>query len=99
MSTIDNCRVSWGKIIEVQPEHYVVKTNPLIMQDKKLKLGPPTDKKIISTIDEKTFIKKPKPGDWVSFHWNFICEKLNSKQVKNLKHYTNEAIKLANLTI
>ena len=37
-----------------------------------------------------------KVGDWVSYHWGFVCDKLSPSQVKNLEFYTNKAIEFYN---
>ncbi|MBU0670979.1 hypothetical protein KKF29_02365 [Patescibacteria group bacterium] len=99
LETIDNCRVGWGQISQIEKDHFMVRTQPLVMREKKLELGQPIIKKIKKTIDDKTFINVANLNDWVSFHWGFACEKINIRQVVNLQRYTTEAIKLANLTI
>ncbi len=99
LETIDKCRVSWGQIKKIEPDSFTVVTQPLVMQDKKLILGPSFMKKVKKSVDNKTFIDNAKINDWVSFHWEFACELLNAQQIVNLKRYTQEAINLANLTI
>ena len=44
-------------------------------------------------------MKKIKKGDWVSFHWGYLCDVLTNKQVANLEYYTKGAIKLFNTKI
>lgn len=88
VETMDQCRISWGKIL---PGNQVT-TQRLINHDKKLKLVP-----AIKPI--KNFIKDFKIGDLVTLHWGWICEKITREQAKNLEHYTNLALKLANKTI
>ncbi|MDD5566612.1 MAG: DUF6390 family protein [Patescibacteria group bacterium] len=99
LETMDNCRVSWGQIQEIQKDSLIVKSRVLEMAEGRLRLSSPRLKTVQRSFDEKTFIQEPKIKDWVSFHWNFACEILTPKQVKNLSRYTGEAIKLANLTI
>jgi hydrogenase maturation factor len=43
--------------------------------------------------------KNLKSGDWVTFHWGFVCDKVSSEQVRNLKFYTKHNLRLANETI
>lgn len=99
LETMDNCRVSWGEVLEVQTDALSVLSQPLILVGQKLKLGQPIVKKIQRSIAGHSFLPEPKAGDWVSFHWGFACEKLTRRQVRNLTHYTKEAVSLANLTI
>ncbi|MDP1629277.1 MAG: DUF6390 family protein, partial [bacterium] len=49
--------------------------------------------------DDKAFIKNPKIGDWISIHWDWACEILSPRQVRNLEYYTLQSLNLANLTI
>ncbi|MBU0707105.1 hypothetical protein KKG41_01900 [Patescibacteria group bacterium] len=99
LETINNCRVSWGKITNVEKDFITVTTQPIVMQDKKMKLGQPIIKKVQRSVEDKTFIGQAELGDWLSFHWNFACEIITLRQALNLKLYTEEAITLANLTI
>jgi len=96
LSSMDLCRVSWGKIKEVEPPFLEVAYQPLVLENDRLKLGSLTCQKILQEINDSSFIKKPQIGDWVSFHWGFACEILDESQVKRLKKYTEESISLVN---
>jgi len=76
----------------------IIKSKPLMIIGKKLILGQKlTTKEVKIDYKGKSFIKDLKVGDWVSFHWGMVCDKLTLGQVKNLEHYTNEAISYYNL--
>ena len=97
---MDQCRVSWGKIvssskIEVRSKSakIILNVRPLIYEKDKLKLGKSESKEVIS------LGLAPKIGEWVSVHWGYICEILTLQQVKNLEHYTKLAIYLANRSV
>jgi len=118
IETMDNCRISWGKIIPFgntkfpgaqsfatplrlrsgsrqtssAPEICVACTDKLVYKNGQLELEPAI-KEVQSWEDGY------KSGDLVTIHWNWVCEKINQKQAKNLQKYTNLALKLANLTI
>lgn len=100
---IQNCNVKL-KInkqfdhLAIQPftNKIVVLTQPLTFQNSQLTLGRPVQKNII---DQFNPAKNLKVGDWVSFHWGFLGEKLTVSQVKNLQYYTRLSLKLANLFI
>ncbi len=40
-----------------------------------------------------------KPGDLVTIHWGWVCEKISQQQRQNLQKYTDLALRLANLTV
>ena len=95
LNTMDSCRISVGKVIELEPQIGVM-VKPLHVINNKLCLGKPVKKNIISPIAEKKNIQL---GCYVSIHWNAFCEVLSQEQVKNLNKYTKLAIDLANTTI
>ena len=99
VETMDKCRISWGRIIEIKKDKLVVSAKLLKMENKKLVLVPEQDTEVWREFNDKTFIKNPKIGDRVSIHWNWACEILSPRQVRNLEYYTSQSLKLANLTI
>ncbi|MFH1671515.1 MAG: DUF6390 family protein [Candidatus Portnoybacteria bacterium] len=96
LSTMDLCRVSWGKIRKIDWPELEVEYQPLTLEKDKIKLGELVNNKVLGQINDSGFIKEPKIGDWISFHWNFACEVLNENQINNLKKYTEESIRLVN---
>jgi len=95
LATMDNCRISWGKVLDVDKNDLEVLSSPLIINGNKLALGKAIRKKIIYKFYNKSFIE-PKVNDWISFHWGWACDILSSAQVKNLIKYTWQSIELAN---
>lgn len=97
LETMDNCRIGYGKIIQTAKiKNLIVETNPLVIKDGKLQLGKPILKKLKIDYRGKTFFKDYKLGDWVSFHWGFVCDILNDGQLRNLDFYTKQAINFFN---
>ena len=63
----------------------------------KLHLGRKTLKSLRVDYRGKIFLKELNVGDWVSFHWGFVCDLLTAEQVKNLEFYTQKAIDFYNI--
>jgi len=99
MDTMENCRIGWGQVKEIAATHLVVKHQPLVLECGKLKLGEPTEKRLLRQINGAGFITNCQVGDFVSFHWGWACEILTPRQVQNLQKYTKYHIKLANQTL
>jgi len=97
--TMDNCRISWGEVIGKSKDKIKVNTQKLEYIDGQLKLKSGVVKEISWRIGDKELINDIKKKDLVSFHWGWVCEKLNKFEVTNLEYYTNYHLKLANLTI
>lgn len=99
VGNMDACRISFGKIISVNGPFLTVETEPLVLQNGKLALGPTLQKKLIRELESDYDIEQLQPGDMVSMHWNVVCEKLTQRQVENLRKYTLMHMAIANETI
>jgi hypothetical protein len=92
---IDNCRISWGKVVQVGPEDLKVELKPLAIDDGRLALAKPVLRRVKYNPDVKPF-GAVGPGDVVSIHWNYACDVLTPKQTKNIEKYTDADIRLVN---
>lgn len=99
MHTMDQCRVSWGKVVETAGPELVVERQPLILLDGRLALGPVTRERVARQIDGRGFADSAAVGDWVSLHWSWVCEVITPQQQASLARYTNDHLRLANQTI
>ncbi|MEK7513911.1 MAG: DUF6390 family protein, partial [Patescibacteria group bacterium] len=95
VETMDACRISYGEILQNDQFsifNFQVKINQLVYKNGRLKL--------MQVVKGAQSLEKGyKPGDLVTMHWGWACEKINRQQARNLEKYTNLALKLANLTI
>jgi len=89
LETMDNCRISWGSMTD----EGFVEYSPLVFKNNKLDFGEKTEKKLISL--DSTI----KVGDEVSFHWNYICDKISPRQKQNLTFWTKYHLDITNKTI
>jgi hydrogenase maturation factor len=106
VETMNQCRISWGQIINTKSEVRNSKQFPnLQIKIKSQKLNYLNGKLFFKTqvrdvvIIEPELGKKLKAGDWVSVHWGFVCDRLKECQVKNLQKYTLHHLRLANETL
>jgi len=91
----DLCRVGWGKVKKVENKSCTVEYQPLV-GEKNIKLGKSAKKEIVW---DKNLVSELKVGDWVVFHWNYICDKIIPSQKKSLTYWTNYHLRLADRTI
>lgn len=87
---VDLCRIAWGQVKQVIGDKLILEYKPLALKPKP-RLGGKIKKEIFY---EPNFGLKIKAGDWVSFHWDFVCDKLNKNQLNNLEKYTLHNLKL-----
>jgi hypothetical protein len=97
--TLDECRVSWGMVLGVDGPELVVERAHIAMRDGKLALGEPRTERVLRQVDGRGFVDQAAPGDWVSIHWGWVCEVLETRQRRSLERFTRHHLTLANQTI
>jgi len=95
VETMDQCRISWGKIVKIKDSELVVNSPCLTLDNYQLQITNYELQNIVYKMLDESFIKNPQIGDWISFHWGWACDKLTKAQVKNLEKYTLHNLKLA----
>lgn len=93
---MDQCRISWGRIVGVDDQELIVECEPVARKDGKLLLGKSTHKRIARQMGGRGFVDEAQPGTWVSFHWGFAASILSRMQVSSLRKYTLKAMQTAN---
>ncbi|MDO8504356.1 MAG: DUF6390 family protein [Candidatus Liptonbacteria bacterium] len=99
LESMDECRISWGKILEVSGPSITVLTKPLRYENGKLSLGSEVQKKITRRLEATYDIEQLRPGNLVSIHWSVPCEIITPGQAAMLEKYTRLHLALANKTI
>jgi hypothetical protein len=97
LEVMDSCRISWGTVVSVRPDHLVVSRRPLELVAGKLALGEARETEAIAPANG--YVTDVKPQDVVSMHWTWACEVLKASEVARLQGATRAAIALANDTL
>jgi Family of unknown function (DUF6390) len=84
---IDSCRISWGKVSSVGAREMQVEYRPVVLDEGRLKLSAPRLKKVSYNPEVSPF-GSVRPGDAVSVHWDYACDVLTSRQLRNISKYT-----------
>lgn len=96
IETMDACIVNWGKVMAKTTQAVYVETKPLTRVNDGLTFGKSVIRKLIPQ-GKKDIVKfSLKIGDFVSYHWGYICQKLTIQQIKNLNYYNLLSLKMAN---
>ncbi|HEV7870650.1 MAG TPA: DUF6390 family protein [Modestobacter sp.] len=95
-AVLDSCRVRWGTVVAVDGESAVVRSPPLSWDGAALGLGAEELVCCRWAQDEQAFVADLRPGDQVSLHWNWICERLDDQQVAVLSGRTGQQLRLTN---
>lgn len=99
LETMDQCRISWGRVREVSGAELAVERPPLVLVDGTLALGPAATVRVARQVDGHGFVDDAVVGDWVALHWGWVCEVLTPRQQANLARYTDQHLRLANQTL
>jgi len=99
LATLDNCRISWGKVERVEGSELVVERPPLVLAEGRLALDAAQSERVVRQVDGRGFADAAQPGDWVSLHWGWVCEVLTARQQSDLARYTRYHVDLANQTL
>lgn len=99
LESMDACRVSWGKITEIEGHKITILRQSLIQENRKLAMGQEETTTIMRRLEEDSTLDDLAIGDLVSMHWGVICEIITPRDVQWLQQYTQESIQLSNLTL
>ncbi len=102
LDTMDQCRIGWGRIVKSirkdQTLNIRVKSQKLIYEHGKILFNDGVFRDVTLPVDND-FKSSLKIGDWVSFHWGYVCDKITKSQAYRLAFYTKHNLVLANGTI
>ena len=83
-------------MLTVQGDQVVVESRPLTWDGDALQLGPAGTETVVQSVDGVGMVGSVAPGDWVSMHWEWICDRLTEPQVARLRRYTERHLAIVN---
>lgn len=99
LAMLDSCRISWGTVVAVEGAELVVRRRALGLRGGRLVLGEPQPERVTRLVEGSGFVTTVVPGDVVSLHWGWVCERLTPAQATALERYTLSHLTLANQTL
>jgi hypothetical protein len=93
---LDRCRVRWGEVLAVGGGLATVRFRPLTWDGRRLGLGDPVEEQaMVSTVDGG-LAGAVAPGDLVSLHWDWVCERLDRRTLAALRSHTLRQLAIVN---
>lgn len=95
-AVLDQCMVRWGTVDWVDGEQAGVMSAPLTWDGGKLGLGPQRLETRRWSRDGSAFVSDLQPGDQVSLHWDWICDRLGGDAMAELANRTAQQLDSVN---
>ncbi|MGZ3581682.1 MAG: DUF6390 family protein, partial [Ktedonobacterales bacterium] len=89
----------WGRVVAVDGAELAVERPALELREGKLALTDPVPMRVTRQIDGRGFADGARVGDYVSIHWNWVCEVLDPSALRRLVANTRRYMALANQTL
>jgi len=88
LHVLDRCRIRWGRVTAVDGDRATVLSQPLTWDGAELGLGAYRTESVTRGTGGLGLAADVQPGDWVSLHWDWICDRLSRRQLVNLRRYS-----------
>lgn len=95
LSVLDRCRITPALVEAADAETVSVLAPSLRWDGRTLALGPWEQRTAHSQADGLGFVA-PSVGEWVSLHWDFVCDRLTPAQAATLLRASGRALAAAN---
>lgn len=96
LTVLDRCRIRWGQVCSLTGDQVLVRCRPLTWDGRNLALGEPVLETTRRAIDGRGFVDQLATGDWVSLHWDWVCERLDHQELGYLAHYSQRQLDITN---
>lgn len=98
LRVLDRCRVRLGQVLAADGPLVVVRCRPLCWDGRAIGFGPPAVEQATASLGGLALAGPLRRGDWVSLHWDWVCERLTPRQRTALCHHTAQQLAVVNRT-
>ena len=96
LTVLDRCRIRWGQVTALHGDLAVVRSRPLEWDGRHLGLGEPREETATVAVAGVGHASPITAGDWVSLHWDWVCDRLTWPRLRALRAYTLRHLDLVN---
>ena len=96
---LDRCRIRWGRVQVVEGDLVTVASRALAFAGSRLTLGPERVEQVRASLDGVGFVSGLAPGDVVSLHWDWVCDRLTSRSLAWLRACTRRNLDAVNALV
>ena len=89
LRVLDRCRIRWGRVIAITGDGRArVMSRPLAWDGRRLELAAPTGGDGDAAPGRARAQPTAPPGQWCALHWDWVCDRLDRRQLAALRRYT-----------
>jgi Family of unknown function (DUF6390) len=96
LRVLDQCRTTPAIVRAVSGDAADVLAQPLLWDGSRLALGELEPRRVRWRDGGLAFVERPQPGDLVSLHWDFVCDRLSAGAAERLRRATARALAAVN---
>jgi Family of unknown function (DUF6390) len=96
---LDNCRISWGRVLAVHDDRALVRRRGLGWDGQALRLGEESEQEVRLSTDGQGIVADARAGDWLALHWNWACDRLSADDLWQLRALTEWQLDVTNTRI
>jgi hypothetical protein len=96
LEILDQCRIRWGRVLDLAGSEVQVESRHLEWDGTALLLGEPSVETAGLADGDLEVVGGIHPGDWLSLHWAWVCDKLSPDRRADLERYSSEQLALTN---
>lgn len=96
LRVLEKCRIRWGQVETVIGDQVTVRSQALTWNGRVLNLGEPRSETVAQGVAGVGFVRDLQPGEWVSMHWDWVCDRLTRRQLATLRYYSQEQLLVTN---
>jgi hypothetical protein len=102
LSVLEQCRIRWGEVLEVDGERVRVRARALALSDGRLELGEPAEQSAAWAVARRSLLPTTRgvapvaAGDHIALHWDWVCDVLDPAQVAELEARTADQLARTN---
>lgn len=85
LSVLEQCRVRTGVVLDVAGETATVQSRALVWDGTAMVPGSPRPQVVRWSADGRSLLERPRAGDRVALHWDWVCEVLTEEQVGRIE--------------
>jgi hypothetical protein len=96
LEILDKCRIRWGRVLSADAGRALVISRHLRWNGRRLELGPSEVEAVTFAVGGLGLAEPPAPGEWVSMHWDWICDRLEPRQLADLRRFSARQLAMTN---